>query len=113
MSNKTTKTLPSLMSCFMVTFTDSVNSNMGFLHERATAEAPATAVRRTLVDGYEVFSRFSSGNGLPLLATKPRGCEPREEPAPYPGQGVSLQRASLLTPNGVGFQFFCHDELLA
>ncbi len=48
-----TKICMILMTCAAVIFTDSVNSNMGFLHERASAERPAPAIRRTLVGGYE------------------------------------------------------------
>ena len=47
-----------LMTCAMVILTDSVNSNMVILHERASAERPAPAVVRTLVSRNEVFSRL-------------------------------------------------------
>ena len=64
------KTCIILMTCAAVILTDSVNSNMGFLHERASAERPAPAVGRTLAGGYEVFSPFIvMGNELPLLTT--------------------------------------------
>ena len=109
MSNKITKTLPSLMSCFTVILTDSLNSNMGFLREGAAVDAPTTAVRRALVGGYEVFARFTSGNELPLLTTFPRGGEPLGEPALHLGQGVCLRRMSPLTSRRVGFQFFMHN----
>ena len=100
------KVCMTLIACSAVILTDSVNSNMVIPHERATAEAPATAIRRTLVGGYEVFSRFTTGNGLPLFATFRRGCEPRRKPAQHPGQGIYLQRTNLLTSCRVGFQFF-------
>lgn len=109
--NSSTKICAILNSCFAVILTDSVNSIVGFTvgsNARATAERPATAVRRTLVGSYEVFARFTSGNGLPLLATIRRGSEPRREPAPHLGQGVCLRRMSPLTSGGVGFQFFTH-----
>jgi hypothetical protein len=79
MSNKTTNALQSAMSCFPVIFTDSTSENLNMVvpHAKATAEAPATAIKRTLVGGYEVFARFASGNGLPLLTTNPRGSKPR------------------------------------
>ena len=110
MSNKTTKTLPSLMSCFTVILTDSLNSNMGFLRAGAAVDAPTTAVRRALVGGYEVFARFTSGNELPLLTTNPRGGEPlgdtQTEPWPrclFAGD----ESASILFR--LGFQFFMHN----
>ena len=73
----TTKTLPSLMICAQVMLTVSENFNMEFLREEAATEAPMTAVKRALVGGYEIFSPFTLGNGLPLLATVPRSCELR------------------------------------
>ncbi len=106
MNNKTTKTLPSLMSCFTVILTDSLNSNMGFLRAGAAVDAPTTAVRRALVGGYEVFSRFTTGNGLLLLTTFRSGGEPLRESAPHSGQSVCLREMSPLTSSGVGFQFF-------
>ena len=57
-----TKALQSPMICSTVILTDSENSNMVDLHERATARAPATAIKRALVGSYEDFS---------LLATIP------------------------------------------
>jgi hypothetical protein len=94
-----------LMTWAAVILTESENSNMDFPHARATAEAPATAVERALVGGYEVLTRFATGNGLPLLTTLRRGSEPRREPAQHPGQGICVQRTRLLTSCWVGFQF--------
>jgi hypothetical protein len=112
-TSSSTRTCKALASCFAVILTDSVNSIVGFTevsNARATAEAPATAIRRTLVGGYEVFARFTSGNGLPLLATIRRGSDPLREPAPHLCKGVCLRRMSPLTSCGVGFQFFMHNS---
>ena len=112
MSNKTTKTLPSLMSCFTVILTDSINSNMEFLREEAAVDAPTTAVRRGLVGGYEVFARFSSGNELPLLTTIPRGGEPLGEAKTEPWPRCLFagdESASILFR--FGFQFFKYNSL--
>ena len=100
MSNRTTKTLPSMMSCFMVTFTDSFNSNMGFLRDEAAVDAPTTAVRRALVGGYEVFT---------LLATIQQGGEPCWEPRSAPWPRICLWMVSPLTTSRVWFQFFTHN----
>ena len=54
-----TKACASWEACFAVSFTDSVNSNMVIPHERATAERPATAIKRTLVDGDDVRVRVA------------------------------------------------------
>lgn len=104
MANQNTA-LPSLVTCLAVRLTDntSENLNMGKLHVKATAEAPATAVKRTLVGGYEVFSRFTSGNGLPLLITIPQGCKSCGERAPILWPEVCLRFSQTI---GVAFQFF-------
>lgn len=107
----TTRTLPSLMICAMVMLTDSVNSNMGFLHERASAEAPAPAIKRALVGGYEVFSRFTSGNGLPLLTTKPQGCEPCGDCLRMRWPASSRCRSG--NEDAQVFQFFMHNAIYA
>ena len=104
-----TKICMILMACAAVILTDSENFNMDFLREEAATEAPATAVRRALVGGYEVFARVSFGNELPLLTTMRRGSKPRREPVSYLGQGVLARRTNPLTSNEIGFQFFMHN----
>jgi hypothetical protein len=47
-----------LVACAADILTVSENSNMGFLRDGAATEAPATAVKRTLVDGYAAWIRF-------------------------------------------------------
>jgi len=59
--------------------TVSLSSIMVCTYNRATTDAPVTALIWLLDGGYDVFARFTSGNVLPILATKPRGSYPREE----------------------------------
>ena len=112
MTNQNTA-LPSLVTCLAVRLTDSTseNLNMEILHVKATAEAPATAIKRTLVGGYEVFSRFTSGNGLPLLTTLSARLQVLRG-KPY----GSLAKATVAAVNPhttcrMGFQFFSPNEM--
>ena len=110
MNNKTTKTLPSLMSCFTVILTDSLNSNMGFLRAGAAVDAPTTAVRRALVGGYEVFAMFNVlAHGLPLFATTPRDCKPRGEThaAPWPRYLFAEEEPAHIRPHGLPIFYPC------
>ena len=106
MSNSKTKVCATLASCVTVILTDSFNSNMGFLREGAAVEAPTTAVRRALVGGYEVFTRFASGNGLPLLTTIPRGCEPHGATLAAPRPRALFAAVNPHTTCCKGCQFF-------
>lgn len=109
MSNRTTKTLPSLMSCFVVIFTDSFNSNMGYLREGAAVDAPTTAVRRALVDRNEVFSRFTSGNGFPLLPAVREVANLTRNTCCTLAKVFLARRTNPLTSSSMAFQFFMHN----
>ena len=66
--------LPSQVTCLAVRLTDSASENLNMVvpHAKATAEAPATAIKRTLVGGYEVFGYcICVFDHAALLATKP------------------------------------------
>ena len=105
-----TKVCRTLMACAAVILTDSENFNIGFLRDEAATEAPATAVRRTLVGGYEVFAMFSVlAHGLPLLTTKPQGCEPCGDTHAEPWPRYLVAAANPPTAFRMGFQFFTHN----
>ena len=105
MTNQNTA-LPSLATCLAVKLTDSDSENLNMIkaHVKATAEAPATAIERPLVGGNEVFSRFTSGNGFPLLATAREVASLTGEPMRNLGRGFCCggEPANAFR---VGFQF--------
>ena len=112
MTNQNTA-LPSLVTCLFVRLTDKTSENLNMVvpHAKATAEAPATAVKRTLVGSYDDrkcwFRPITRGGRVSktqsVFAAIPQGCKPCGEAMRGPWPRTAYLQA-VITAHG--FQFF-------